>query len=448
MQAHSSTNTIILGAGVSGLTAAFALSQHSREDCAIYEQASAVGGLCRSIERNGFRLEMVTHVLHFRSDQAQELVQTLLDGNLLQIERSAWVYFAGRYVPYPFQTHLGFLPLLEKVSCMANFWSPWIRNKFNGARDCQNFEDWIHEHFGSGIGRHFMVPYNTKLWGIAPRDMSTDWVKRFVPRSSLRGVMAGFLLRRSREVGYNAYFFYPKSSGMQALIDALEASVPRVLVNKQAVRIDLQNKTVSFQDGEVVHYNRLISTIPLRTLILQASDVPDELRLAAEKLRSTSLLNVTFCLRRPLPHSYHWVYFPEPQFPFFRLVFPSNISPSLAPENCSIISAEISNPDTERRAELEERVRGLLVELGYLERPSEVVLTESTYLDDAYPVHDLAREIRVAKLLEFLKSRDVWSIGRFGAWRYSSIDDAIVEALQAVGQICQPSLQPLAKTSV
>ncbi len=439
MPSHPPARTLILGAGISGLATALALSEASDQGYAIYEQSSAAGGLCQITERDGFRLEKVTHVLHFRSAHVQAAVEGLLDGNLDRIERSAWIYFSKRYVPYPFQTHLGFLPLAEKIYCMAHFWGPWIANKFNGTRDSQNFEEWVHAHFGRGIGKHFMIPYNTKLWGIAPHEMSTDWVKRFVPRTSLRKVMLGFLLKRSREIGYNAYFSYPRWYGVQALVDALEARVRPIIFNKKAIEIDLSQKTVLFEDGEGVQFNRLVSTIPLKTFVLRAKGVPDALRLAAENLRATSLLNITYCLRKPLPHAHHWVYFPEPEYPFFRLVFPSNISSSLAPDNCSIISAEISNPAAHLRSELETRTLQHLMDLGYVKDPSDIVLIQSAYLDHAYPVHDLGREARVAGMLEFLKSKGVWSIGRFGAWRYSSIDDAIVEGLKAAQEIHQSS---------
>ncbi len=435
MPTHSSVRTLILGAGISGLSAALALSEDSDQDHAIYEQGSAAGGLCQSISKEGFQIEKVTHVLHFRSVEAQAVVERLLGGELDQIERSAWIRFSGRYVPYPFQTHLGFLPLAQKVSCFAQFWEPWVSTKFNGTENSQNFEEWIHAHFGRGIAKHFMIPYNTKLWGTEPREMSVDWVQQFVPATSMRRVMAGFFRKRTNEVGYNPNFLYPRSRGIQSLVDAFKARVRRLVFNKKAHRVDLQNKTVSFHDGEVVSYDRLISSIPLTNLIFQASGVPDELRHDAQMLRSTSLLSITCCLRRPLPHSYHWVYFPEPKYPFFRLVFPTNISPSLAPRNSSMISAEISNPDMKHELGLENRIKVLLLDLGFLEHPSDVIMTVKNFIEHAYPVHDLGREIRVAKLLDFLRSKDVWSIGRFGSWHYSSLGDAISQAFETVREI-------------
>lgn len=431
-------HTVILGAGVCGLTAAYELSRLQQEDCSVYEQDSAIGGLCRLVEREGFKFEIVSHVLHFRSNQAQRLVDTILGDSLLRIERSAWIYFRERYVPYPFQSHMGFLPLAEKVSCLAGYWRAWASCQLNGNRNPENFEDWIQQHFGAGVARHFMTPYNRALWGLPPHEMSVDWIRPFVPTLSFRQAMAGFLSKHSKDIGYNSYFYYPARGGMQAFVDALGSRAPRLLLNKRVVEVDLGTKTVRFQDGETVKYGTLISTIPLQALIQHAKGVPEELRDAASKLRCTTLLNITCCLRRPLPHPYHWVYFAGPQFPFFRLVFPSNICSALAPPQCSIISAEISNPDMSRQSELEQRVAGALLSLGLIARLSDLAFTHCHYLHHAYPVHDLGRGIRVKSLLEFLKSKDVWSVGRFGGWRYSSIDDAIVEGLQAAREVLEP----------
>ncbi len=257
-----------------------------------------------------FSFDIVSHVLHFRSDEAKRLVHEALDGNLIRSERRARIYFRGRYVPYPFQTHMALLPLAEKVSCLTGYCRARINRKLNGIREAENFEEWIYQNFGSGIARHFMSPYNLALWGIPLKEMSSDWVQSFVPRGSLREAVASFFFKQSKDVGYNAHFYYPAQGGMQALVDALGAHNPRVYLNKRATEVNLERKTVRFEDGEAVSYDHLISTIPLKTLALYSRGMPPELVEAAGKLRCTTLLNVTCCLRRPLPHSYHWVYFP------------------------------------------------------------------------------------------------------------------------------------------
>ena len=434
--------TVVLGGGVSGLTAAYALNRIHHTPCVLYEKEPTVGGLCRTLEHDGFVFDSVSHVLHFRSKRSEHLARAVLDGNLMRHERNACIFLRGRYIPYPFQTHLGFLPFLEKTSCLVGYLRAWVKHLLGKSTSPANFEEWIHSHFGAGIAETFMVPYNTKLWGVSPQAMSFDWVGTFVPGLSLSQVFASLFRKTSNGLGYNSHFFYPQRGGIELLADGIAMLVSEIRLGHRVVAIDLHRRVVRFEPAHEETYDRLISTIPLRSLIQMASGVPQELRDLSRELRSTTLLNFTYCINHPLPHSFHWVYFSEPEFPFFRLVFPSNFSSSLAPPGCSIISAEVSVHDPGRSSKLDHEIRLKLQELGLLQSPSDIIHSESNYFEHAYPVHDLGRESRVARLHAFLNSTGVWSIGRFGGWRYTSIDDAMDEAYQTAETIVLSQASP------
>lgn len=428
--------TVILGGGISGLSAAYALQQSASGTCCIYEKDATVGGLCRTMKVDGFEFDTVSHVLHFRSRETETLVRELLGGDLIRRERSAAIYFQGRYVPYPFQTHLGALPLGAQSACLAGFLKVWLRQRVGQEKQPENFAEWVEQYFGRGIARHFMRPYNQKLWGVPPEEMSLDWIRPFVPQTDLKQVVSNLISRKNHNhVGYNSCFFYPVRGGIQSLCEAFRSRLQEVHLDREAVEIDLDRRTIRFQDGSWANYDCLISTIPLPILIERARGVPEDLRREVEGLRGTTLLNLTYCLRRPLAKPYHWVYFPEAEFPFFRLVFPSNISEDLAPKSGGLIAAEISNPPKGREDELEREVQACLLRLGWIAQSGDVVRVVSNSFRYAYPVHDLERGRRVARLQDFLASRHVWSMGRFGAWCYSSIDDAITEALDTVPRI-------------
>lgn len=425
-------HTVVLGAGIGGLTAALSLSRLQGETYSVYEGESAPGGLCRTLAQEGFTFDLVAHVLHFHTPEAEQLVHSLMDGNLQKKERNAWIYFRKRYIPYPFQAHLGFLPIFEGGRCLVGFFRSWLSRKRNGPIQPENFGEWIQHQFGSGIARYFMIPYNTKLWGLPPEAMSVDWVRPFVPRTSAAEVMASLLARRTKNAGYNSHLLYPAKGGIQSLVEGLTARLSGFNLNHRAVEINLDRKTVRFENDREVSYDRLISTIPLKVLAQQAVGMPAGLRAAAQDLRATSLLSIVFGIRHPAGYEFHWVYFPEPQYPFFRLISPSNISSSLAPPKCSILSAEISDPKPGQEDFLKRQTQDAVLRLGLIKRASEIVFTQVTRIEHAYPVHDLKRAFLVPQILEYLKSRNVWSIGRFGAWHYSSLDDTIVEALQTV----------------
>ncbi len=428
--------TVILGAGISGLSAAYALQEISPGSYSLYEQAPSVGGLCQTLQMEGYQFDSVSHVLHFRSEETKRLVQQIVGEEFVRQERSAWIYFQQCYVPYPFQTHLNAMPSAAKIDCLNGYLKAWAKRTITGAHDPQNFGEWVDQYFGEGIARHFMRPYNQKLWGVEPEKLSLDWIRPFVPQTQLRQVISNVLSRENHhEVGYNPWFFYPARGGIQTVCEAFRGRLSEVHLNQEAVEIDLDHRTVLFGSGERVDYERLISTIPLPSLVKQIKGMPEDLQREVTKLRWTSLLNLTYCLKRPLPRPFHWAYFPEPDFPFFRLVFPSNISPGLAPEGGGLIAAEISNPEPGGEEKLEKQVLACLLQLGWIEQAQDVMRIVRNYFTYAYPVHDLERGERVRRLLHFLQTKRVWSIGRFGAWRYSSMDDAITEAFHIVPAI-------------
>src|SRR5690606_18554994 len=98
----------------------------------------------------------------------------------------------GAFVDYPFQVNFGQLPDKETV---AEILRSFIDARLGpGGEERRNsepvtFEDFILCHLGTGIARHFMVPYNTKLWTVHPRELAAGWTQRFVPQPTLEQVV-------------------------------------------------------------------------------------------------------------------------------------------------------------------------------------------------------------------------------------------------------------------
>jgi protoporphyrinogen oxidase len=409
-----SPQIIILGAGVSGLATAYGLRQRGVESV-VLECEAEPGGLCRSVEREGFTFDHISHVLHFRSPERREWVCSLLGGRLREQERAATIYFRGRYVPYPFQGHLGFLPLGPRLDCVFGMLLAGRRDP----SDARNFEEWIDSSFGPGVARHFMVPYNRKLWGAPLREISTDWLG-FVPPASPKAVLRS-LAGRKTTAGYNATFFYPDAGGMGALVRAL-AKGSDVRCNATVAAIDLAGRTVRLAGGQGLPYTHLVSSLPLN-LLASMSQAPPSQQEDAAGLRAVGVASITFALRCPLPHRHHWTYFADAEFPFFRLFFPSNVQPASVPAGCSTVTAEIATLDG-AEPDVAATVRAL-VRLGYVRGEQDVLFTHRARYAYGYPLHDLGRAGRAARLLEYFAAHGVTSIGRFGMWQYSSVEDAL-----------------------
>src|SRR3989441_4096098 len=153
---------VVLGAGLTGLSAAYHLGAPSL----VIEREREVGGLARTHTEEGFTFDGTGHLLHLREARVVALVDALLPRAFARHERRALVFSKGVFTPYPFQANLHGLPLEVVKECVAGFVEAEIRRAAEGEPDLGTigFREWAERTFGGGIARHFLLPYNTKLW--------------------------------------------------------------------------------------------------------------------------------------------------------------------------------------------------------------------------------------------------------------------------------------------
>src|SRR3990167_7489119 len=262
---------VILGAGLAGLSAAFHIEREKNKlknvDYEIFEKEMKAGGLCRTEVINGFSFDNSGHLLHLKNEYTRTLIERLLGDNLNLCKRDAWIYLRNRYIRYPFQANLDSLP--EKVGneCLYEFYKANADNQHKRNDEFANFEDWILGRFGKGIARHFMVPFNRKLWGRDLKEISCKWVDKYIPVPRAEDIVNETGENKKKDYGYNVTFLYPKTGGIQTLPDAFEKKVKKIRLGMEVNEIDLKNKVLRFSNKEEIKYDVLISTIPLKELI-------------------------------------------------------------------------------------------------------------------------------------------------------------------------------------
>jgi protoporphyrinogen oxidase len=426
---------VILGAGLAGLTAAGHLRRAGRKDVRVLERESRAGGLCRSEQVSGYTFDYTGHFLHFRRPEVQSWVTSLCGDNLHQVIRRAWIYSGGVYTPYPFQANTHGLPTDVVKECVLGFVEATLKARVDGRTGSttddpeQSFEDWILSTLGTGIAKHFMFPYNTKLWTIPPKEMTTEWMGRFVPRPSLEEVVDGALVdRRDKPFGYNAHFWYPVSGGIQVLPNALVPEAGALELEREVTAIDYKKRRIELKDREPVEYETLISTMPLKSLVAMLRPTPDEIRGHGLKLRHKSVLSVNIGVEGRQLSEHNWVYFPGPETLFYRLGFPSNSSPNVTPKGASSVTAEVSYSDARPlgdRAAVIRQVRADLEKVGILRRGDRIGVEACFDIPCAYVLYDRERRRAVSAIHAFLSRHGIHSVGRYGGWEYSSMEDAI-----------------------
>lgn len=412
---------VILGAGLTGLSA----SMHLRRvgvPHRVLERSAGVGGLAATTSEAGYRFDRTGHLLHLRDASMRALVLELLGpGALVEIERESVVYSHGTVTPYPFQANVAGLPPDVAYACVRDF----VCAHFDPAPpEVRTFEDFCVRHFGEAISRAFMIPYNEKLWGVHPREITAEWCDRFVPRPSLDDVLRGAFGVAPPRLGYNATFLYPRL-GMGALPEAMAERAAPVELCVEPQAIDWRRRALR-ASGEEIPYEALISTIPLPELIDRLIDPPAEVREARGALRATSLQYLDVALNTPCERPWHWVYVPDPRLSFYRVGCYTTFSAALAPTGKGSLYVELAQREPVELGDILPRVADELVELGLIRAREAIRFARLRNISPAYVIYDAARRPALDVILPFLEQEGIASVGRYGAWEYASMEDALL----------------------
>jgi protoporphyrinogen oxidase len=425
----TSTRNLILGAGLAGLSAAFHLPP---EETLVLEREGDVGGLCRTRQTDGFFFDCTGHLLHLKEGPVREMVLNLLPRAFESVERRALIYSKGVFTGYPFQANTHGLPREVIRECVVGFVESLMRK--GREKEPDNFRDWVLSTFGEGIARHFMFPYNEKLYRMDLSEMECGWVSWSIPRPTLDEVIRGALGSEVRHLGYNARFLYPKKGGISCVPEALAKRCGTIRLDRTVRGIDPKARRVVLEGGETLEYERLISTLPLDALLRMLRPLPVGIpRQAPEKLRAVRVVNVNLGVDRADLLPCHWAYFPEPEFPFYRVGSPTNYSGGAAPRGCSSLYVEVARRRDEavdEKAIFHEVLEGL-ERARILRRGDRILAREVRVLDPAYVIYDPYRQKALPGILEALERCGIVSTGRFGAWEYGSMESALRQGREA-----------------
>jgi len=419
----------VLGAGLTGLSAAYHLQDH--DEVTVLERETRPGGLCRSVVKDGFTFDLTGHLLHLRRPEIRALVHDLVPADrFASIDRKAWIHSHGVFTPYPFQVNTHGLPPPVVAECLIGFVEAMREGEVTPEEaGTLSFGRWVTRTFGAGIARHFMIPYNEKLWLTDLDEVTCDWVSWSIPRPSLRDVVEGALGVSSKAFGYNPSFLYPKEGGIEILPAALAGRVRGIRCGEEVTAVDAARRTITLRSGGTLAYDRLISTLPLPRLIAITRGLPSDVADLARGLRHVAVINLNLGVDRVLHPDKHWVYFPGKEFPFYRAGFPASFTPAAAPPGCSSIYLEVAaRPGQPWNEEsLFEQCREGLLRAGILEPGDRIVTRASFYINPAYVIYDAHRRAALPVIQGALAARGIRSAGRYGAWYYNSMEDSLAE---------------------
>lgn len=409
-------DTLIIGAGVSGLTYA----TYAKENYLIVEKESIPGGLCRTFYQDGFIWDFAGHFFHFANSTIRKLFEGSISlDEMVQCEKKTDIEYHGKKINYPFQANIHQLPQQEFIDCLYDLF-----NK-NESDTYDSFEKMLYGKFGKSITQKFLKPYNEKLYACNLNDLDVEAMGRFFPYVTPVDVINN--MKCNSVNTYNSLFDYPKK-GAQYFIDILLTNVNsyHLLLNTKVSSIDPIKKT-AIANGEVIRYKKIVNTIPMNQMLQLLP--PNYLMISTDELTSNKVLvfNIGFD-KNALDTTIHWTYFPDKDLNFYRVGYYSNI---LGTDRLSIY-VEIGYP-SKTEIDVEQQFTETINNLrkcGII-TDHKVISYNFVIIDPGY-VHITKKSSRLVQIInEKFKDDNIISIGRYGTWTYCSIEDCMIQAIRA-----------------
>src|SRR3954469_20690325 len=318
MADDSTQTTLVLGGGPAGLTAGYLLGKADR-DVVVLEAEGQVGGIAKTVERDGYRFDLGGPRFFTKAREVDELWHEILGDEFLRRPRMSRIYWNNRYLDYPLRGPdvIKKLGPVELTRCMASYLVAAVKRKDNE----DSLEQWVTNRFGKRLFELFFKSYNEKVWGVPASEIRAEWAaQRIKGLSFFPAAKAAFFDNKGNKIkSLISEFNYPRYGPGQmwdAMTDAIRAQGGEVLLDAPVTRIELAGGRVVEVEAGGESYtlpHAVISSLPLREIVrMTKPPVPDEVLDAANGLRYRDFLTVALVVDGEDLFPDNWIYIHEP----------------------------------------------------------------------------------------------------------------------------------------
>lgn len=412
--------TIILGAGISGISASYHLNQKDIENI-IFEKDDDWGGLCGNFEINGFRFDKAIHL----SFTTNEYVKDLFSKSTEYITHKplAYNYYKGSWLKHPAQNNLEPLSLNEKIEIISDF----MENP-NQKENIKNYEEWLKAQYGNYFSEHFPIPYTRKYWTLEAKDLSTTWVGNRMYQPNIKEVLKGAFEKETPNTYYASEMRYPLKGGYKSFLNYMRKDCD-IRLNKKVIEIDTVNKIVYFEDNTNQKYDDLISSIPLAEYKNLIKDMPIEVKNTCDKLKYTSIALVSIGLNKPNIPKYLWFYIYDKDILASRCYSPSIKSSDNVPDRCSSFQFEVyfskDKLSTLSNEELIEHIIEKSEKMNVFNK-EDIIVKDCRVIEYGNVIFYHGMEDDRKIVLDYLEKLNIKTVGRFGKWEYLWSDQSLL----------------------
>ena len=447
MTNDTSQTTLVLGGGPAGLTAGYLLEKAGRS-ALVFEADDQVGGIAKTVERDGYRFDLGGHRFFTKSVEVETLWHEILGDEFLRRPSMSRIYWNNRYLDYPLRGAdvIRKLGPIELTRCMASYARAALRR--NKIED--SLEDWVSNRFGRRLFELFFKSYTEKVWGVPTSEIRAEWAaQRIKGLSFLSAAKAAFFGNRGDKVkSLISEFNYPRF-GPGQMWDAMTEAIEE---QGGEVRLDARVESMEVVDGRVVRVvvggetfddpPAVISSLPLREMVAMTSPPPPkEVVEAAAGLRYRDFLTVALVVDGEDLFPDNWIYIHEPDVRVGRIQNYRSWSPWMVPDpSKACVGLEyfcFAGDDLWNMADddLVALASAELEQLG-LARAGQVERGFATRVPKAYPIYDADYAERVRVIRAWLETiENLQQVGRNGLHRYNNSDHSMLTAMRAVDNV-------------
>jgi protoporphyrinogen oxidase len=439
---------IIIGAGPAGMAAALEATRLGARPL-IVEKLDRVGGLSRTVERDGNRFDIGPHRFFTLNEEVRALFAELCGEDLVRVPRLTRISYRNRYFDYPLtpvSALLG-LGLAPSVRVLASYAGTRLRH-LAAPPTIASFEDWVIDRFGRRLYETFFKSYTEKVWGIPCRRIGADWAAQRIKGLSLATAVAHALFGSRKGVVKTLVdeFVYPRLGAGQLyekMADAVLRLGGKVVTDTEVLRVSRNGFEVNsiYCRGAMgsfeLHGDFFLSSAPLTELIGRLDPPPPpEIVAAARSLRYRNHIAVNLVASGPAPFPDNWIYVHSAELRMARIASYANFSKDMAagPGLHPLTVEYFCHPDEEiwrqPDAELFALAIGELRRIGIT--GGAVTGAFVVRSEKAYPVIENGYREKIAIIKAHLdRFENLLPIGRSGMFKYNNQDHAIATGLYA-----------------
>jgi protoporphyrinogen oxidase len=445
-------DVVIVGAGPAGLTAAYELLKTGVKPV-VLEADTQVGGISRTVEREGWRFDIGGHRFFTKVSRVQAFWHEILSPEDFPTRnRLSRIYYSGKFFDYPIKPFNALTQLgpVESVRCVASY----ARTKLFPPKDQSDFESWVAARFGWRLYRIFFKTYTEKVWGVPATEIRSDWAAQRIKGLSLPSAVFNALRTSYAQTKHTSLidrFEYPRlGPGMM-----WERTADIVRENHGDVR--LETKVVSLERDELgvrsvvvqgpggreaFAADHVVSSMPLGELVLAMWPLPpDDVVNSAKALTHRDFLTVALVVPEAQSFPDNWIYVHDPTVKLGRVQNFRAWSPDMVKPGHTCLGLEyfvfegdelwkMSDEDLVTYA-TEEITRINLIPAGVVQAGFVVRVPQ------AYPVYDAEYSEHVEVIRRWLENAtpNVHPVGRNGMHRYNNQDHSMLTAMLTVENI-------------